>query len=93
MFKTNIISLTNINKNQRICNIIFCISAQQLKNNLSKRGRKKEYNHPVILEVIRYLWIRTNLPCSKRLKEIIYQIIISDKTKRTYIDGNEPTGF
>jgi len=44
---------------------------EKTKNNLSNRGRKKDYNHPVILEVIRYLWTKTNLPCSKRLKVII----------------------
>jgi hypothetical protein len=39
--------------------------------NLSKRGRKKQYDNPLILEVLTELWITTNLPCSKRLKEII----------------------
>lgn len=39
--------------------------------NLSKRGRKKVYHHPLILEVIRDIWVATNLPCSKRLKAII----------------------
>lgn len=41
------------------------------KNNLSNRGRKKQYDHPAILEIIKYIWIKTNLPCSKRLKVII----------------------
>lgn len=41
------------------------------KSNLSKRGRKKQYSHPMILEVIREIWIKTNLPCSKRLKAIL----------------------
>lgn len=40
-------------------------------NSQSKRGAKKQYNHPVILEVLIYLWTKTNLPCSKRLKAII----------------------
>lgn len=44
---------------------------EKTKTKLSNRGRKKEYNEPVILEVIRYLWTTTNLPCSKRLKAII----------------------
>ncbi len=52
---------------------IHLLNSKQSKttNNLSKRGRKKEYNHPVIFEVIRHLWTKTNLPCSKRLKVII----------------------
>jgi uncharacterized protein YueI len=41
------------------------------KINLSKRGRKKEYDDPMILEVLRQLWTKTNLPCSKRLKTIL----------------------
>jgi hypothetical protein len=40
-------------------------------NNLSRRGRKKVYDDPLIMEVIRDIWIVTNLPCSKNLKEII----------------------
>lgn len=39
--------------------------------NLSKRGRKKEYDQPLILEVIKDIWIKTNLPCSKRLSASI----------------------
>ena len=41
------------------------------KTNLAKRGRKKIYDHPLILEVIRHIWVATNLPCSKRLKVIL----------------------
>ena len=36
-----------------------------------KRGPKRTYNHPDIIKVIKYLWIATNLPCSKRLQAII----------------------
>ena len=39
--------------------------------NLSRRGRKKVYDDPLILEVLKKLWVTTNLPCSKRLKVII----------------------
>lgn len=46
------------------------VSSNSIKN-LSKRGRKKIYDDPIILEVIRYFWVKTNLPCSKRLKAII----------------------
>jgi hypothetical protein len=38
---------------------------------LSQRGRKKQYRDPVLLDVLRDLWVATNLPCSKRLKAII----------------------
>jgi len=38
---------------------------------LSQRGRKKHYRDPVLLDVLRDLWVATNLPCSKRLKAII----------------------
>jgi hypothetical protein len=37
-------------------------------HNLSKRGRKKTYDHPLFLEVLTDIWVKTNLPCSKRLK-------------------------
>jgi len=43
----------------------------KVKANLSKRGRKKYYDHPLILDVLWHLWITTNLPCSKRLKAMI----------------------
>jgi len=36
-----------------------------------RRGRKKKYNDPLILDIIKDLWIKTNLPCSKRLKELM----------------------
>lgn len=35
------------------------------------RGPKSRYDTPAILEVLKYLWRLTNLPCSKRLKAII----------------------
>jgi len=38
---------------------------------LSRRGRKKVYAEPIIVDVLRDLWVMTNLPCSKRLKAII----------------------
>jgi len=37
----------------------------------SKKGRKKQYTHPLLLSVLFELWSLTNLPCSKRLKAII----------------------
>ncbi len=43
----------------------------EISKNLSKRGRKKVYDDPLIAEVLRDLWVATNLPCSKRLKAII----------------------
>lgn len=39
--------------------------------NLSKRGRKKVYDDPIIFEVIFDIWKLTNQPCSKRLKELL----------------------
>jgi hypothetical protein len=38
----------------------------------AKRGPKSRYDNPEILEVLKYLWRLTNLPCSKRLKAIIH---------------------
>jgi hypothetical protein len=43
----------------------------KISKNLSRRGRKKHYNNPVILKVLRDIWVATNLPCSKRLKAIL----------------------
>jgi hypothetical protein len=40
-------------------------------SNLSKRGRKKVYDDPMILDVLTTIWQKTNMPCSKRLKQII----------------------
>lgn len=53
---------------------IRLLNAPQLADrtaNLSRRGRKKGYTAPVIVEVLRDLWVMTNLPCSKRLKVIM----------------------
>ena len=41
------------------------------QKNLSRRGRTKQYSHPLILKVLTNFWVTTNLPCSKRLKAII----------------------
>ena len=41
------------------------------KSTHSKRGRKRVYVDPLILQVISDIWIATNLPCSKRLKAIL----------------------
>ena len=38
---------------------------------ISKRGRKKQYDNSMILKVLRDIWVATNLPCSKRLKAIL----------------------
>jgi hypothetical protein len=43
----------------------------RIRDNLCKRGRKKQYDNPLIFDVLWELWITTNLPCSKRLKAII----------------------
>jgi len=54
--------------------------AIQLLNGLRKRlkrfgkrhkGRPKKYADPVLLEVIKRIWIALNLPCSKRLKSAL----------------------
>lgn len=39
--------------------------------NLSRRGRKKLYDEPIIMDVLRDIWVANNLPCSKRLKAIL----------------------
>ena len=46
-------------------------SPPQKSTNTSKRGRKRLYHHPLILEVLTDIWIATNLSCGKRLKAII----------------------
>jgi hypothetical protein len=43
----------------------------RVSKNLSKRGRKRQYSNPVILKVLRDIWVATNLPCSKRLTAIL----------------------
>ena len=37
----------------------------------AKRGRKADYDDPMILEVLTDIWQVTNLPCAKRLKAIL----------------------
>ena len=48
------------------------VSVKSIEN-LSKRGRKKVYNDPLITEVLRDIWVITNLPCSKRLTALLPQ--------------------
>jgi len=36
-----------------------------------KRGRKKTYDDPLILDITKNIWSKTNLPCSKRLKQLM----------------------
>ncbi len=60
----------------------------QKGNKLNKRGAKKQYGHPAILKVLNFIWRKTNLPCSKRLVEIIalwlpyYPYPISGETRK-----------
>ncbi len=59
--------------------------------NLSKRGRKRKYSHPLVLDVIREIWIKTNLPCSKRLVAILplwlpyYEYELPEEVKRAIL--------
>jgi hypothetical protein len=41
------------------------------RTSFSRRGPKKTYADPLLHDVLRDLWVITNLPCSKRLKAII----------------------
>jgi hypothetical protein len=43
----------------------------QMSKKLSKRGRKKVYDDPMILQVIKDIWVAANLPCAKRLKTML----------------------
>jgi hypothetical protein len=38
------------------------------KWNLQKNGRKSTYNSDELIEVIKFIWLKTNQLCSKRLK-------------------------
>jgi hypothetical protein len=42
-----------------------------MSKKLSKRGRKKVYDDPMILQVIKDIWVAANLPCAKRLKTML----------------------
>jgi hypothetical protein len=37
-----------------------------------KSGPKRKYNHPDIEKILKTIWVKTNLPCSKRLKVILH---------------------
>lgn len=43
----------------------------KVSKNLSKRGQKKMDDGPLLIQVLRNIWIITNLPYSKRLKAIL----------------------
>jgi hypothetical protein len=38
---------------------------------LAKRGRKRIYDDPMIVDVLTVIWTKANLPCAKRLKAIL----------------------
>lgn len=46
------------------------VSVQSIEN-LSRRGRKRVYDDPLIMDVLRDIWVANNLPCSKRLTAIL----------------------
>jgi len=66
-------------------------------SNLSRRGRKKQYKHPMIIEVLTDIWIKTNLPCSKRLKAILplwlpfYEYELSEELKKALLTVSPAT--
>jgi hypothetical protein len=47
-------------------------SIQENTTHSAKRGPKKQYDEPELLQALKYFWKITNLPCSKRLKAIIH---------------------
>jgi hypothetical protein len=63
-------SLCGYNRKYAIRLMNSSITAESA-HNLSKRGRKKIYDDPLIIEVLNDIWVRTNLPCSKRLKALL----------------------
>lgn len=64
-------SLTDCNRKHAIRLFNSSKPVESINNNLSKRGRKKIYDHPHILTVLMDIWVMGNLPCSKRLKVMI----------------------
>ena len=63
---------TNCNYNRKYA--IRILNSEEPINspaNLSRRGRKKIYQEELIETVLIYIWKKTNLPCSKRLKAIL----------------------
>jgi hypothetical protein len=63
-------SLCGYNRKYAIRLIHSSVTKRSVEN-LSRRGRKRQYDHPLIKEVLRDIWVVTNLPCSKRLKAIM----------------------
>jgi hypothetical protein len=43
----------------------------RMERKLSKRGRKKVYHDPMIIQVLKDIWVAANLPCAKRLKTML----------------------
>ena len=46
-------------------------ASPKLQGKTTQRGRQKQYTRAEILAVLRFVWIKTNLPCSRRLKAIL----------------------
>ena len=63
-------SICGYNRKYAIRLLNSSVTVKSVKN-LSKRGRKKIYDDPLIMKVLVDIWVTANLPCSKRLKSII----------------------
>lgn len=79
---------------------IRILNRQQIKKNKdpqTKRGPKKQYDDPFLIDVLKYFWRKSNLPCSKRLKVIIqlwlpyYPYPLSDSLKRQLLSISPAT--
>lgn len=49
----------------------FLLNSKAKPKMPAKRGRKKYYHDPLLIEALKEIWIRTNLPCAKNLHAII----------------------
>ena len=70
---------------------------QKNKYEYHKRGPRRKYGHPDIERILKSIWVKTNLPCSKRLKEILaiwlphYPYYISDKIEKALLEISPAT--
>jgi hypothetical protein len=77
-------SLCEFNRKYAIRLFNSSVTVKSIEN-LTRRGRKKVYDQPILLEILRDIWVITNLPCSKRLKAII-RIWLPFYSKRSLSD-------
>ena len=77
--------------------LIRTLNKTEQRKEPKKSGRKRKYNNPQIIEVLKHIWKSTNLLCSKRLKAAIplwlpfYEKGLTEKNEKLLLEISAAT--